>query len=228
VNVALADVSALGTELLTYGIRQKLRDAASAASTQAKETNTEVAVVAQGMLDAAYKSLTSGEWSHRGDGSGVDPRTAIARSIVRKAIKEKVGSKSPQWATFTGLSDSDQLAKLDETYTSNSDVFDPAIDADYFAFSDQDDVWYLDKLRRALTWLVAVPGNIPALYCGRTELMSIDGQSYGFSPLFTRPPTFRNALVQNLGGVCFRDTGARHVHVAVYFREHSLWRPVGI
>lgn len=130
VNVNVADVSALGAELLSYGIGQKLRDAASAASTVAKDTNAEVQLVAQGMLDAAYKSLTSGEWSHRGDGSGVDPRTAIARSIVRKAIKEKVGSKSPEWAKFTGLSDSDQLAKLDETYAANAEVFDPAIDAE--------------------------------------------------------------------------------------------------
>ena len=34
---------------------------------------------------------------------------------------------------------------------------DPAIDADYFAFSDQDDVWYKDKLARALTWLATRP-----------------------------------------------------------------------
>lgn len=77
---------------------------------------------------------------------------------------------------------------------------DPAIDADYFSFSDQDDIWHRDKLRRALTWLVTVPGDVPALYCGRTELMSIDGRSYGLSPLFTRPPSFQNALVQNVGG----------------------------
>jgi glycosyltransferase involved in cell wall biosynthesis len=77
---------------------------------------------------------------------------------------------------------------------------DPTIDADYFAFSDQDDVWYPDKLRRALTWLTSVPDGIPGLYCGRTELMSADGQSYGLSPLFTRPPAFENALVQSLGG----------------------------
>jgi glycosyltransferase involved in cell wall biosynthesis len=77
---------------------------------------------------------------------------------------------------------------------------DPTISADYFAFSDQDDVWYPDKLRRALTWLVTVPSDAPGLYCGRTELMSFDGQSYGFSPLFTRPPSFQNALVQSLGG----------------------------
>jgi hypothetical protein len=38
VDVTTADISALGAELLTYGIGQKLRDSASAASTQAKET----------------------------------------------------------------------------------------------------------------------------------------------------------------------------------------------
>ena len=73
---------------------------------------------------------------------------------------------------------------------------DPSIDADYFAFSDQDDVWHEDKLHRALTWLATISGDVPGLYCGRTELVSTDGRSYGLSPLFTRPPTFRNALVQ--------------------------------
>jgi glycosyltransferase involved in cell wall biosynthesis len=77
---------------------------------------------------------------------------------------------------------------------------DPTIDADYFAFSDQDDVWYKSKLDRALTWLVTVPDDVPALYCGRTELVTSDGRSYGYSPLFTRPIAFRNALIQSLGG----------------------------
>ena len=77
---------------------------------------------------------------------------------------------------------------------------DPAIDADYYAFSDQDDIWYPDKLRRALNWLTSVPDGVAALYCGRTELVTADGRSYGFSPLFARPPTFQNALVQNVGG----------------------------
>jgi glycosyltransferase involved in cell wall biosynthesis len=94
---------------------------------------------------------------------------------------------------------------------------DPTIDADYFAFSDQDDVWYKDKLQRALTWLITVPDDVPALYCGRTELISIDGRSYGFSPLFTRPPTFRNALIQSLGGgntMVFNKAAKRLLEVA--------------
>jgi glycosyltransferase involved in cell wall biosynthesis len=77
---------------------------------------------------------------------------------------------------------------------------DPAIEADFFAFCDQDDLWHADKLTRALARLAAAPQGVPALYCGRTELMTEDGRSYGFSPLFRRPPSFRNALVQSLGG----------------------------
>ena len=68
------------------------------------------------------------------------------------------------------------------------------------AFSDQDDVWHADKLTRALAVLATAPAGAPALYCGRTELMTEDGRCYGLSPLFRRPPSFRNALVQNLGG----------------------------
>lgn len=130
VEVKTADLAALGTELFIYGVGQKLRDAASGASKVASETETELQVVAQGMLDSALASLVAGEWSHRGDGQGTDPRTLVARSIVRKAIKEKVGSKSPAWAKFTGLSDADQLAKLDETYAANEELFAPLVDAE--------------------------------------------------------------------------------------------------
>jgi len=76
----------------------------------------------------------------------------------------------------------------------------PDVDADYFAFSDQDDIWYPDKLTRALQWLLTTQDNRPALYCARTELMLADGQCYGRSTLFARPPAFQNALVQSLGG----------------------------
>jgi glycosyltransferase involved in cell wall biosynthesis len=77
---------------------------------------------------------------------------------------------------------------------------DPGIAADYFAFSDQDDIWYNDKLERALAWLGTVPDGVPAVYCGRTELVANDSRSIGLSPLFSRPIAFRNAIVQSLGG----------------------------
>ena len=77
---------------------------------------------------------------------------------------------------------------------------DPTIGADYFAFSDQDDIWHPEKLERALIWLATVRDDVPALHCGRTELMTAEGRVYGLSPLFKRAPAFKNALVQSLAG----------------------------
>lgn len=74
------------------------------------------------------------------------------------------------------------------------------IDADYFAFSDQDDIWHARKLERALNALQSIDGDSASLYCSRTELIDDRGQHIGYSPAFTKPPGFRNALVQNIGG----------------------------
>lgn len=75
-----------------------------------------------------------------------------------------------------------------------------SIEADYYAYSDQDDVWDADKLERAIQWLESVPANIPALYCGRTRLVDASNNEIGLSPLFSKQPSFANALVQNIGG----------------------------
>lgn len=72
--------------------------------------------------------------------------------------------------------------------------------ADYYAYADQDDIWEDDKLSRALQWLQNIPPEVPALYCSRTCLVNKDGRPIGFSPLFSTPPSFANALVQNIGG----------------------------
>jgi glycosyltransferase involved in cell wall biosynthesis len=72
--------------------------------------------------------------------------------------------------------------------------------ADYFAYSDQDDVWERDKLERAVRWLDSVPDNIPGLYCSRTRLVDEKNCEIGVSPLFTKAPSFSNALMQNIGG----------------------------
>lgn len=75
-----------------------------------------------------------------------------------------------------------------------------SIEADYYAYSDQDDVWESDKLERAVRWLQTVPENIPALYCSRTRLVDAENNEIGLSPLFSKPPSFANALMQNIGG----------------------------
>ena len=74
------------------------------------------------------------------------------------------------------------------------------IQADYYAFADQDDVWEPNKLERAVMWLSTVPSNVPALYGTRTLLVDERNQVMGLSPLFPQPPCFANALVQNIAG----------------------------
>ena len=74
------------------------------------------------------------------------------------------------------------------------------IDTDFFAYADQDDIWESDKLERAVKWLQTVPRHIPALYGSRTQLVDERNQYMGYSPLFTRSPSFENALVQNVAG----------------------------
>lgn len=75
-----------------------------------------------------------------------------------------------------------------------------SIDADFYAYSDQDDIWEADKLARAVQWLESVPSDVPALYCSRTRLVDAKNNEIGMSPLFKKAPSFANALMQNIGG----------------------------
>lgn len=89
--------------------------------------------------------------------------------------------------------------------------------SDYYAFSDQDDLWDPQKLSRALEWLANVPNNVPALYCGRTLSIDNEGNHLGLSPHFRVPPNFRNALVQSIAGgntMVFNEA-ARQLLIAV-------------
>jgi len=80
-------------------------------------------------------------------------------------------------------------------------ICNPAIAADHYAYADQDDIWEADKLARAVAWLETVPPETPALYMSRTRLIDEDDTEVGFAPLFTdKPPSFANAMVQNIGG----------------------------
>ncbi|MEI6146439.1 MAG: glycosyltransferase family 2 protein, partial [Methylococcales bacterium] len=78
---------------------------------------------------------------------------------------------------------------------------DDSIRADFYAFSDQDDVWMDDKLERALTYFESVQDEyIPRVYCGRTQSVDEQLNHLGYSPLFCLPRSFRNALVQSIAG----------------------------
>lgn len=79
-------------------------------------------------------------------------------------------------------------------------IINPSIEADYFAFCDQDDVWHSTKLAKALDWLSKQDKSRPALFASRTRIIDDEGNPLGYSPLFGRPPSFCNALVQSIAG----------------------------
>lgn len=78
---------------------------------------------------------------------------------------------------------------------------DPEIQADYYAFCDQDDVWLPEKLQIAVDYLESVDSpDVAHVYCGRTAYVRDDLKPYDYSPEFVFPRTFRNALVQSIAG----------------------------
>lgn len=76
----------------------------------------------------------------------------------------------------------------------------PNDSANFFALSDQDDIWKKNKLTRAVDYLKTIPSEIPALYSSRTQTVDEQGQPLNFSPLFRKKPSFKNALVQSIAG----------------------------
>ena len=99
---------------------------------------------------------------------------------------------------------------------------DPSLQADYFAFCDQDDIWHPNKLARALIRISSFPQHLPAVYGGRTRLVSADGNAFGMAPHFRKQPDFANALAQSIAGAntmlfnaaakkLFERAGAIHV-----------------
>lgn len=103
------------------------------------------------------------------------------------------------------------------------------INADYYFFSDQDDVWHQDKIEKAINWLKVQPEGKPALYCSRTHLVDQEGNSLGCSPFFSRRPSFGNAIVQSIGGgnTMAMNNAMRNILVMMSekacLRSHDWW-----
>jgi glycosyltransferase involved in cell wall biosynthesis len=104
-----------------------------------------------------------------------------------------------------------------------------SLKADAYAYSDQDDIWLNDKLERAENFLSSVPGNIPALYCSRTQYVDLNNISIGLSIAYSRPAIFKNALVQNIASgntMVFNDAARKLLLQAgpnVDIELHDWW-----
>jgi glycosyltransferase involved in cell wall biosynthesis len=79
-------------------------------------------------------------------------------------------------------------------------IVNPDIISDYYAFSDQDDLWEPKKIATSVEWIERNSPSGPALFCSRTLAVTDEGSVIGPSPLFTRTPSFKNALAQSLAG----------------------------
>lgn len=69
---------------------------------------------------------------------------------------------------------------------------------DYFAFSDQDDVWLPQKLSQAMAALRQEPEGTPLLFASRSQITDAVLNPIGFSALPVRGISFYNAMVQNV------------------------------
>lgn len=78
---------------------------------------------------------------------------------------------------------------------------DAAIRADLYAFCDQDDVWMIDKLERAVAHFNQNnESQLPRAYGSRTQIVDEQLNPLGLSPEYSLPRSFRNALVQSIAG----------------------------
>jgi nucleoside-diphosphate-sugar epimerase/glycosyltransferase involved in cell wall biosynthesis len=143
------------------------------------------AAFVQEQLDS-YQTQTYGNWELLvSDDGSTDDTIKIIEQFAKQVPQRVVVRRGPEmgfWQNFVSLIRSDDL------------------DGDLFAYSDQDDIWFPEKLAKAVSWFEARPTDQPGLYFTRTELIEAGGTPIGFSPLFVRAPTFQNALVQNIGG----------------------------
>jgi glycosyltransferase involved in cell wall biosynthesis len=73
-------------------------------------------------------------------------------------------------------------------------------EAQFAALCDQDDVWFPDKIARAVAALQRAETGRPALYSAATVICDADLRAQRPSPPFCKAPDFRNALVQSIGG----------------------------
>ncbi|MCD2167613.1 glycosyltransferase family 2 protein [Comamonas koreensis] len=71
---------------------------------------------------------------------------------------------------------------------------------DFYFIADQDDVWIDGRVSRALKALRNK--NCPMMYCSRLELVNSKLESIGLSPLYTKTPSFYNAICQNIATGC--------------------------
>ena len=101
---------------------------------------------------------------------------------------------------------------------------------DFYAFSDQDDIWEKDKVSRGIKALISKDSKFPKLYCSRTSYYnSACTKEIGASKIHHKKPNFANALLQNIAGgnTIMMNNLARQIVIKTVkvekFISHDWW-----
>lgn len=132
-------------------------------------------------IDSILNQSLMADHIYISDDNSTDRTQKIISEInIRSLIISKNTGESGAASNFLGL--------IKEIKTNN----------DYFAFSDQDDIWLPNHLYRAISSLDNLPKDIPLLFCSRTLLINDLDEPIGLSNKIPYSPSFRNALIQNI------------------------------
>lgn len=101
---------------------------------------------------------------------------------------------------------------------------------DYYAFSDQDDIWKINKIELAIKKMNVFKSSKSLLYCSRTAYFTEDcSKEIGSSRIFKKGPEFKNALIQNIAGgnTILMNKEARNIIIKTLkkneFVSHDWW-----
>jgi len=101
---------------------------------------------------------------------------------------------------------------------------------DFYCFSDQDDIWEINKIYKAINVLKDKKSASPNLYFSRTTYFNEDcSLELGKSHPYAKKPSFKNAIVQNIAGgntIVFNQNAKNIICESIeniYFVSHDWW-----
>lgn len=100
--------------------------------------------------------------------------------------------------------------------------------SDYYAFVDQDDVWYPEKLQVACKKLSEYPENIPNLFCSNSDIIDFKGSRTGkrfrdYTPKYTRGNVLMFPLLQGCSMVFNRKALELYYENQPRTSYHDRW-----
>ena len=103
-------------KIIAYGVQRVFNDMVGGSDSTLEDKVKDV--------EAAVARFYAGDIGRKA-AEGVSAEVSIGRSLVRQALKAKYGAKSPEWATFTGLSDGSVVSWYDHTRWAVGEVVRP-------------------------------------------------------------------------------------------------------